>query len=55
MPTNLPCRRPQYDAGLLPAVLFAAAVTILAITWVAFIAEPQPSAHNAPPPVTETR
>ena len=54
MPTNLPRRRPHYDTGLLPAVLFAAAVTILAISWAAFTAEPQQRAQNAPPPITET-
>ena len=55
MPTNLPRRRPQYVAGLLPAILFAAAVTIIAITWAEFTAEPQQTAQNVPPPVTETR
>ena len=54
MPTNLPRRRPNYDTSLLPAVLFAAAVTILAITWAAITAEPQQRAQNAPPPITET-
>ena len=55
MSTNLPRRRPHYDTyRLLPAVLFAAAVTILAITWAAFTAEPQQRTQNAPPPITET-
>ena len=55
MPTNLPRRKPQYEEGLLPAVLLAAGVILLAIVWAGYTATPQQTAVNVPPPVTETR
>ena len=55
MPTNLPRRKPQYEEGMLPAVLLAAGVIVLAVVWAGYTTKPEEAALSAPPPVTETR
>ena len=55
MPTDLPRRKPRNEEGLLPAILVAAGVIVLAVVWAGYTANPEQAALNAPPPVTETR